>query len=104
MVLEIVRQAVEIKLKSRTESPLISEAEYCCACGISLREAGADKALLEKAKTMETVEEAREAFQPVFQKAFEAQEENTRLYRLYHLLLHTRVKGKITDEIRVLFD
>ena len=47
MVIGIVRQAVQYKKKCGTESPLISEGEYCCACGEALRMLGED-ALLEQ--------------------------------------------------------
>ena len=104
MVLEIVRQAVEIKLKCHTESPLISEAEYCCACGEGLRILGDPEGLLEKVREMGSVLEVKEVVLPVFKEAMEKYEEDPRKKRLFHLLVHSRVKGEITEEIRVLFD
>ena len=104
MVLSIVRQAVQFKLRSKTESPLISEGEYCCACGEGLRILGNPDGLLEKVKNLPTVKDVKELVLPVFEKAMEENREDSRLYRLFHLLVHSRVVGEITDETRVLFD
>ena len=103
MVIGIVRQALQYKKKCRTESPLISEGEYCCACGEALRMLGED-ALLEQVKPMATVKEVKALVLPVFEKALEQAPENPEEKRLLHLLIHSRVVGEITDEIRVLFD
>ena len=40
MILEIVKQAVQIKMNCKSECSLISEAEYCCACARALKETG----------------------------------------------------------------
>ena len=65
MVIGIVRQAVQYKKKCGTESPLISEGEYCCACGEALRMLGED-ALLEQVKPMATVKEVQSSGAPGF--------------------------------------
>ncbi len=65
MVTEIVRQAIQLKMRSRAESPLISEAEYCCACGLGLRLLGDPKGLLSKVKAMDTVHEVKETVVPL---------------------------------------
>ena len=104
MVLSIVRQSVQFKLKSRTESPLISEAEYCCACGEGLRALGNPDGLLERVKVMSQVKEVQDLTNPYFQAAMEQEEEKSVKKRLYHLLVYCRVEGEITEEIRVLFD
>ena len=93
MVTEIVRQAIQLKMRSRAESPLISEAEYCCACGLGLRLLGDPKGLLSKVKAMDTVHEVKETVVPLPEKK-----------RLFHMLAHSRVEGDITEEIRTLFD
>ena len=67
MVIGIVRQAVQYKKKCGTESPLISEGEYCCACGEALRMLGED-ALLEQVKPMATVKEVKALVLPVLKK------------------------------------
>lgn len=56
-----------IQEKCGTESPLISEGEYCCACGEALRMLGED-ALLEQVKPMATVKEVKALVLPVFEK------------------------------------
>ena len=103
MVIGIVRQAVQYKKKCGTESPLISEGEYCCACGDALRMLGED-ALLEQVKPMAAVKEVKALVLPVFEKALEQAPENPEEKTLLHLLIHSRVVGEITDEIRVLFE
>lgn len=104
MVLSIVRQAVQFKLRSRSESPLISEAEYCCACGEGLRILGNPENLLEKVKTMNQIKEVQDLTNPYFQEALAKEEEHSIKKRLFHLLVYCRVEGEITEEIRVLFD
>ena len=64
-----------IQEKCGTESPLISEGEYCCACGEALRMLGED-ALLEQVKPMATVKEVKALVLPVFEKALEQAPEN----------------------------
>lgn len=103
MVTEIVRQAIQLKMRSRAESPLISEAEYCCACGLGLRLLGDPKGLLSKVKAMDTVHEVKEAVVPLFTEVCETEEEPEKK-RLFHMLVHSRVEGDITEEIRTLFD
>ncbi|MDY3919863.1 MAG: DUF3837 family protein [Candidatus Limivivens sp.] len=103
MVPEIVRQAVQIKMRCRTESPLISEAEYCCACGIGLKLLGDPQGLLEQVKQMDTVGQVKEAVVPLFREAIEQTEDPERK-RLFHLLVNSRVEGGISEEIRPLFD
>lgn len=104
MILSIVRQAVQFKLKSRSESPLISEAEYCCACGEGLRTLGNPDNLLDRVKNMAQVKEVQELVNPYFQEALDKEEENSVKKRLFHLLVYCRVEGEITEEIRVLFE
>lgn len=104
MVLSIVRQAVQFKLQCRSESPLISEGEYCVACGKGLRLLGDPDGLLEKVRELPTVKDVKDEVLPVFKKAMEENQDNPRNFRLFHLLVHSRVVGEITDEIRVLFD
>ena len=104
MVIDIVRQAVQYKKKCSTESPLISEGEYCCACGEALRMLGDPDGLLEQVKTIATVKEVKDLVLPVFEKALEEASEKPEEKRLLHLLIHSRVIGEITDEIRVLFE
>lgn len=53
---------------------------------------------------MATVKEVKALVLPVFEKALEQAPENPEEKRLLHLLIHSRVVGEITDEIRVLFE
>ena len=103
MVLSIVRQAVGFKQKCLTESPLISEAEYCCACGEALRALGNPDGLLEKVREYPTIESVQEELLSIYQEAAE-KEENPQRKRLFRLLVNSRITGEITEEIRVLFD
>lgn len=104
MVLSITRQAIQFKLRCGTESPLISEGEYCCACGEGLRMLGNPDGLFEKVRELPTVKDVKELVVPIFQKALEEEQDDPERTRLFHLLTHSRVNGEITDEIRVLFD
>ena len=103
MVLSIVRQAVAIKMKSFTASPLISEAEFCCACGEALRILGNPENLLDKVREYQRIEEVQKEILAVIEKAVE-EEEEPQIKRLFRLLVNSRITGQITDEIRVLFD
>ena len=53
---------------------------------------------------MATVKEVKDLVLPVFEKALEEAPEKPEEKRLLHLLIHSRVIGEITDEIRVLFE
>jgi len=96
MVLSIVRQAVAIKMKSFTESPLISEAEFCCACGEALRILGNPENLLGKVREYQRIEEVQKEILEVIEKAMEEEEEPQRK-RLFRLLVNSRVTGEITE-------
>lgn len=87
-----------------TESPLISEAEYCYACSIALRELEASEQLVQEMLQASKVEELRERMTPYFQEKHEVYREQPQLYRLLNLLIHSRVEGKITDEVREIMD
>lgn len=100
MVAEIVRQAVQIKLGSRSESPLISPAEYLYAAFLGLKELEAPeecwRALRESSDTLSL----REKLTPYFSRNQENYREDAQKYRLFHLLTHCRTEGEITEEVR----
>lgn len=101
MVLDIVKQAVRIKMTCKNPSPIISEGEFCCACSYALREIGRED-LLEQAKKAARVEELQKQLLPVLEENREAYEENPSVKRLLELLISSRVQGEITEEIRSL--
>lgn len=104
MVLEIVKQAVQIKMTCKSECPLISEAEYCCACARALRELDAPEEFFQEMRQAQQVEALREKMTPYFREKREAYKEQPEIHRLLSLLVHCRVEGEITDEIRKLMD
>jgi hypothetical protein len=102
MVTDIVKQAVQIKMTCAHECPLISEAEYAYACYRALLELNALEAYREVFDQAKRVEELREKMTPYFREKRENCEEGTPLHRLLSLLIHSRVEGEITDEVRTL--
>ena len=99
MVLDIVKQAVQIKMTCRSECPLISEAEYCCACARALKELEAPKESFTEMRQAQRVEELRKKMTPYFREKLEAYAEQPQMHRLLSLLVHCRVEGDIMDEI-----
>lgn len=99
MVPEIVRQAVQIKMTCRSECPLISEAEYMCACAMALKALQAPAELTVKLGQETRIEGLRKELTPYFQEKREACQEDPKLHRLLSLLVHSRVEGEITDEV-----
>ena len=104
MIPELVKQAVQIKMTCKSECPLISEAEYCHACARALKELNAPDDLVQELHQASSVEEARGELTPYFRKRREEYAGQPALYRLFNLLIHCRVEGEITDEIRKLMD
>ena len=102
MILEIVKQAVQIKMNCKSECSLMSEAEYCCACARALREIGAPDSIWKEFREASKVEQAREKLTPYFQGKRGEYAENPPMDRLLKLLVQCRVEGAITDEIRKL--
>ncbi|MEY8426974.1 DUF3837 family protein [Lachnospiraceae bacterium 46-15] len=102
MVLEIVKQAVQIKMSCKSECPLISEAEYCYACARALKEIGAPDSIWQEFRGASKVEQVREKLTPYFQEKRGEYAENPPMDRLLTLLVHCRVEGAITDEVRKL--
>lgn len=104
MVKDIVKSAIMIKLKCKSESPLISPAEFCCASGVAVKVLGLDDEFAMHLRTFGTVGEMKAVLFPKLE-AVEAQYQDDGVNkRLLHLLLSCKVEGEVTDEIREIFD
>ena len=88
----------------KSECPLISEAEYCCACARALKELDAPEEYIAQMRQAQRVEELRKTITPYFREKREAYGEQPQMHRLLSLLVHSRVEGEITDEIRKLME
>lgn len=104
MVKDIVKSAIMIKLKCKSESPLISPAEFCCAAGVAVKVIGLDDEFAEHFRAMGTVEEMKEILFPKLEAVKEEYQDDGVNQRLLHLLLSCKVEGEVTDEIREIFD
>lgn len=89
-------------MNCKSECPLISEAEYCCACARALKETGAPDSVWKELREAAKVEEVRAKLTPYFQRKREEYAGNPPMDRLLKLLVQCRVEGVITDEIRKL--
>ena len=70
----------------------------------ALKELNAPDDLVQELHQASSVEEARGELTPYFRKRREEYAGQPALYRLFNLLIHCRVEGEITDEIRKLMD
>lgn len=104
MIFAIVKQAIQTKQTCKTESPLISEAEYGYACAKALRELRAPQELITFMHQADTIEELRDKMTPFFEGVVETYKEQPLIHRLLTLLIHSRVEGKISDEVRKIMD
>lgn len=101
MILDLVKQAIQIKITCKNPSPIISEGEFCYACAYALRELGMEQ-MLGQTADIQRVEELQAWLLPVLEEKKKACEENPAMERLFHLLISSRVQGEITEEIRPL--
>lgn len=101
MVLDIVKQAVRIKMTCKNPSPIISEGEFCCACAIALREMNQEE-LLGQAAGEARVEDIQALILPTLREHAPEFEEVPPVKRLIELLISSRVQGEISEEIRSL--
>jgi len=102
MVLDIIRQAVQIKMTCQNQSLFISEPEYICGCSIALQELSRPKEQMQILKNSKTVEELRVQLVPFFETKCGEYQENPQLYRLFCLLVSSKVTGEITEEMKAL--
>lgn len=101
MILDLVKQAVEIKITCKNPSPIISEGEFCYACAYALRKLELEE-LLEQTADIRRVEELQAWLLPILEGRKQACEQDPAMERLFHLLISSRVQGEITEEIRPL--
>lgn len=104
MVKDIVKSAIMIKLKCKSESPLISPAEFCCAAGVAVKVIGMDDEFAMHLRSMGTVDEMKKVLFPKLEAVKGEYQEDEINKRLLHLLLSCKVEGEVTDEIREIFD
>ena len=104
MILEIVKQAVKAKMVCRSESPLISEAEYVYASTHALNLMGKPAEQVRILREAATIGELREKLSPYFEAKRSDYQEQPQMYRLLSLLVGCRVEGEISEEIRSLMD
>lgn len=101
MILDLVKQAVQIKITCKNPSPIISEGEFCYACAYALRKLDLEK-MLEQTVGIERVEELQAWLLPLLEERKQVCEQDPAMERLFHLLTSSRVQGKITEEMRPL--
>lgn len=101
MILDLVKQAVRIKMTCKFPSPIISEAEFCYASAYALREMNQNQ-LLEEAAKKQTIHELRQLVLPVLEQHQSRFEENPPMKRLIQILTASKAEGEITEEIRAL--
>lgn len=104
MVKDIVKSAIMIKLKCKSESPLISPAEFCCASGVAVKALGLDDEFAMHLRTFGTVGEMKAVLFPKLEAVEDQYQDDGVNKRLLHLLLSCKVEGEVTDEIREIFD
>lgn len=104
MVLDLVKQAILIKIDAKFESPLISPAEYCYASAYLYRKCRKSQEEINELKAAATVEELMTVVNPFAASQQAANPEDASMVRLCGLLTGCRVTGEITEEIRQLFD
>ena len=103
MNIELSRDAVQLKLKSRWDAPLISALEYSYAAGLGLKKMGTDSETARELRDMEDFTEFREKVKELVRASdvwttFEHGE------KLQQMLLECRVKDKLDEHTRTLFD
>lgn len=104
MVLDLVKQAILLKLVSKSESPIISPAEFCYASGYALHLIGSSEEIIQNTRAKNTIPEMMNAVFPQLESVQEQYKQDPANGRLLHLLLTCKVDGNVTDELRELFD
>ena len=103
MNIELSRDAVQLKLKSRWDAPLISALEYSYAAGLGLKKMGTDSEMARELRDMDDFTEFREKVKELVRASdvwttFEHGEKRQQM------LLGCRVKDKLDEHTRTLFD
>lgn len=102
MIVQLARDAVQIKIKARAESPLISVYEFCYAAGLGLRIMDCPK---EQARQMVTEKTFAEFKAQVRELAAQSQAfaDVPDGARLKSLITGCRIRGEFSEEARQLF-
>ena len=103
MVLELIRDAIAIKMKIKEESPLISVYEFCYAAGLGCKIMKVPDEEADRLTDMESFADFKACVQELTkasEDAFSAYPNGTRLYRL---LMGCRYKGQMDADAIKLF-
>lgn len=103
MIKQLARDAVQIKMSIKNESPLLSVYEYCYAVGFALSRMGADDALTAELRGFDDMEQWKARVNPLVKEAA-AWERFSGGTRLRDLLLGCRISEKINAEALELFE
>ena len=103
MNIELSRDAVWLKMKSRWNAPLISALEYSYAAGLGLQKMKTDNEVFLELRSMDDFAEFRDKVKGLVKSSdvwstFEYGE------KLKDMLLSCRVKDKLDENTRLLFD
>lgn len=103
MNIELSRDAVLLKMKSRWDAPLISALEYSYAAGLGLRKMETDPETFQELRAMEDFVMFRDKVKELV-KASDVWSSFEYGEKLEKLLLTCRVKDKLDENTRRLFD
>lgn len=104
MVLELVKEAIHIKLTCKSESPIISPAEFCFAAGYALKLIESQTDFAQEVRLKTTINEMKMLITAPLNKVQEQYKEDPQASRLVRLLLTCKVEGEVSEELRKLFD
>lgn len=103
MNIELSKDAVQLKLKSRWDAPLISALEYSYAAGLGLRRMGADDSVFQKLRSVEDFTEFRDKMKELV-KSSDIWSTLEHGEKLKEMLLSCRTKDKLDENTRLLFE
>lgn len=103
MNVELSRDAVHLKMKSKWDAPLISELEFCYAAGLGLKKMGTEEAIVNELRGIKEFDEFRKRVMELVRTSevwgtFEYGE------KLKKLLLTCRINGSLNENTSTLFD
>ena len=103
MVQSIVRDAVQIKMKLKAESPLISVDEFCYAAGLGLKISGMEEKAAEGIRDMVDFLKLKDKVKELLREDKNL-DEYPQGERLKSLILGCRIRGEMSEDARALFD
>ena len=103
MNIELSRDAVLLKMKSRWSAPLISSLEYSYAAGLGLRKMGTEAEIFHELRSMEDFSDFRDKIKELV-KASDVWGTFEQGEKLKNMLHSCRVKDKLDENTRLLFD